>query len=492
MDKHDELTFQLMVEASPNALVLVNQNRKIAYINSFAERLFIYSKSEIIGKDVEILIPKNLQTIHPSYVNSYLENPVSRQMGANRELLAIKKDGTEIPVEIGLNPIVTIDGTMVLASIIDISERIRINEEKKKVAEQFRLVVEQAPNAIILVNSSGEISLVNKQTEKLFGFSRNELIGKEIELLLPNRFKLNHAKLREIYLSNPQSRQMGVGRELFAIKKDGSEFPVEIGLSPISLENGIGILTSIIDITERRKAEELRQLHMTKIENKNKELEQFIYIASHDLRAPIQSISSCSQLLIEDSAFEQNEVAKTSLNFIKKAASRMKELIDGLLDYGHIGKNSEIAEVDFNKILKAVTDDLSYDIKKSNAKITVEELPTLEAYETEIRLLFQNLLANAIKFQKPNIDPEIFITFEKHKGYWKFNVKDNGIGISPNHKEKIFIIFQRLHGQDVYKGTGIGLSHCRKIVELYNGKIGVDSELGKGSTFYFTINKNLN
>jgi len=169
----------------------------------------------------------------------------------------------------------------------------------------------------------------------------------------------------------------------------------------------------------------------------------------------------------------------------------MKELISGLLDYGSLGKSAEIKEIDCNKIVKTVYEDLNFLITSTNTKIEVGELPILLGYETEIRLLFQNLIANAIKFKKPNLDPDIIISAEKNNSLWNFKVKDNGIGIDPDYKEKIFNIFQRLHRSDEFEGTGIGLAHCRKIVELHNGEIGVVSQLGEGSTFHFSINTNL-
>jgi PAS domain S-box-containing protein len=480
-----------MVEASPNALVLANQNGKIAYINNYAEKLFMYSKSEIIGQNLEILIPQKFKAHHPNFVKGYLKNPLSRQMGANRELFAIKKDGTEFPVEIGLNPIVTVDGTLVLASIIDISERVKANHEKQKAAEQFRLVVESAPNAIILVDKSGEITLVNKQTELLFNYSRDELIGKNVESLLPEEFRKNHPELREMFFTNPQSRPMGVGRDLFAVRKDGSEFPIEIGLSPLKMHNDISVLTSIIDITERKKLEETQKLHLQKIEDKNKELEQFAYIASHDLRAPLQSISSFTQLLLEEKSNILDKDGIDSLNYISDSTIRMSALISGILDYGRIGKTAKIKEVNLNKVLRNACDDLSYIINESDSQIETDDMPTILAYETEIRLLFQNLIANAIKFRKPGIAPKIHVKAEQLENLWKFSVSDNGIGIPPEHKDKIFVLFQRLDNSKDYEGTGIGLAHCRKIAELHNGEIGVESEVDTGSTFYFTINTNL-
>ncbi len=207
--KHNELTFQLMVEASPSALILVNNLGKIAYINSFTEKLFQYTKNELVGKALETLVPNKYLEQHFHSLQSYFNNPTSRQMGESRELYALKKDGSEFPVEIGLNPIVTDDGILVLAAIIDISER-------KKTERQFRLVVESIPNAIILVNSKREITMINKQTEIQFGYTPEELIGEKMEMLVPNRFKKEHPEHRDTFFMKPETRSMGSGRDLYA------------------------------------------------------------------------------------------------------------------------------------------------------------------------------------------------------------------------------------------------------------------------------------
>lgn len=482
--QHNELTFQLMVEASPNALLLINNQSKIAYLNKFAEELFQYQKQELIGQDLSTLIPTRFKKEHPNLLQSYFKNPSNRQMGLNKELFALKKNGSEFPVEIGLNPIATVDGLVVLASIIDITER-------KKATEQFRLVVESAPNAIILVNNLGNINLVNKQTEILFGYDRQELVGQKMEILLPERYTTNHPKLRNHFLAAPQTRAMGAGRDLFAVRKDGSEFPVEIGLNPIETQGENQVLASIIDISERKKIEEELQLYTKKIEEKNKELEQFTYIASHDLQEPLNTIISFIKVIEENSDREFNELEKDSFQFINNASLRMKELIKGLLDYSRLGNKSEAKKLNSKLLAQAVCHDLDFRIKEKNATVNIGELPKIYAFETELRLLFQNLISNAIKFSKPNISPVISITAEKKNLYWQFAVTDNGIGIDPKYKEKIFIIFQRLHGKNKYEGTGIGLAHCRKIIKLHNGDIWLESEIGKGSTFYFTINSNI-
>jgi signal transduction histidine kinase len=239
--------------------------------------------------------------------------------------------------------------------------------------------------------------------------------------------------------------------------------------------------------TTLSEAQEEIELHARKMESKNKELEQFTFIASHDLREPLRTVNSLTDLLTENYGDKFDETARQSFNFINEATGRMNLLINGLLDYSRLGQNSEMEDFDLNSVLNEVCDDLSASLNSAEAEVKIEPMPKIHGYKTEIRLLFQNLISNAIKFRKPGILPRIIINAELKNEYWKFSVKDNGIGINPQYLDKIFIIFQRLHKRGTYEGSGIGLSHCKKIVELHNGKIWAESEPNEGSTFYFTI-----
>ncbi len=478
--KHTELTFQVMVDASPNALILVNEKGKIAYTNAFVEKLFQYERSEIIGQEIEILIPARFKSHHPGHFNSFFKNPKARMMGVGRELYAIKKDKTEFPVEIGLNPIVTVDGNLVLASIIDISER-------KKAEERFRLVVESASSAMILVDKKGVIRLVNTQTEKLFRYRREELLGQKIEILIPNEIRGNHPKYRKEFSKNPEVRSMGSGRDLYAIDRDANKFPVEIGLNPIETSDGHMVLASIIDITERKKAEENSRNYTKKLENKNKELEQFTYIASHDLQEPLKSITGLSEILIEEYGDLLDQEGRDSLSFLNESTERMKELITALLNYTRLGQKSKLEQIDCNELIKAVKEDLASSISHANTSFEIDTLPTLYGYPTELRLLFQNLINNAIKFRKKERPSIVKISAQKQSKAWQFKVEDNGIGMDMKFSGKIFTIFQQLNSKEEYSGSGIGLAHCKKIAELHDGDICVESTPGEGSSFFFTI-----
>ena len=240
---------------------------------------------------------------------------------------------------------------------------------------------------------------------------------------------------------------------------------------------------------EHRVVERTNQLERinNELEFHTREIEQFTYIASHDLQEPLRTLTNFAQLIQEDYAGKLDDDGNKYIDFIYSSAGRMRELVKGLLEYSLLGKERVMTMVDCNKIIGEVISDMADTIQSSKAEITVQELPLLNGYETELRLLFQNLIKNAIKFHKKEIHPEIKISAERRQDEWIFTMKDNGIGIEENDREKIFIIFRRLHNRSEYEGTGIGLAHCKKIAELHGGKIWVESTPGDGSNFIFTI-----
>jgi signal transduction histidine kinase len=230
--------------------------------------------------------------------------------------------------------------------------------------------------------------------------------------------------------------------------------------------------------------------HMLRMmKGKNEELEQFAYIASHDLQEPLRTTSSYVALLEKEIKSKLDERSELYLKHITNSSERMRMLITGLLEYSRIGKEKEKELVDIGQIVTDVLTDIDTVIKENNAKIIVHPLPKLQAYPIELRQLFQNLITNALKFRKKEVDPVIEINAVEGNNAWKFSVKDNGIGIDEKFFPRIFIIFQRLHARKDYSGNGIGLAHCKKIAELHKGTIRVESKLGEGSTFYITLSK---
>ena len=363
--------------------------------------------------------------------------------------------------------------------------------ERRKAEKWFKSVIEASPSAMIVVDNAGTITLLNKQTELLFGYERSELMGKSVDLLIPFKIRDQHSGYRQKFAKDPTKRAMGMGRDLHCRKKDGTEIPVEIGLNPIETEDGLSVLASVIDISERKVKEGIQQRN-NELVIRQKELERLNYVASHDLQEPLRTVSNYIQILHEDFGMTLDEEAKGYLNTIDRATQRMRTLVQALLEYSRLDRDIEKEIKNTQEIVEHVIKDLETLITSTKTKISFQDLPTLKIYAVEFGLLMQNLISNAIKFRNPKKDPLIDIHCINENWYWKFSIHDNGIGIDPKFFERIFVIFQRLHSAKEYAGTGIGLANCKKIVEMHGGKIWVESAPGEGSTFYFTIPKEQN
>lgn len=272
---------------------------------------------------------------------------------------------------------------------------------------------------------------------------------------------------------------------------DGKESWLETNKVPLTDDDGnvIGILGTYNDITERKEAVDAIKKHAANLEFKNNELEQFAFIASHDLQEPLKTIGSYIDLFESEYGQDLGDNGKVFFNYIKEASGRMQNLISGLLDYARIGRNMKLEPVDCNLLCQIIIKDLNEMIESSQARVTFENLPTIRASYVELHVIFQNLIENAIKFKKTDSTPEVHIGFKEREDHFEFYVSDNGIGIAEEFHDKVFVIYQRLHTRDKYDGTGIGLTHCKKIIDIFGGKIWLESALHEGSVFYFTIPK---
>lgn len=351
----------------------------------------------------------------------------------------------------------------------------------------FKLFLEAIPDAMLIINRDGKMMLANSQIEKMFGYHLNEFLGKEIELLLSERSRKSYAELFAMYFQNPKPRAMNHGTELIGRRRDDSEFPIEIRLSPLKTENDLWMMVAIRDMTPQKMAEEHLKELVTNLEQSNRELDKFAHIASHDLQEPLRMVSSYMQLLAKRYKDKLDPEANEFIEFAVDGAKRMQLLITDLLAYSRVStKVKPFKPTNCQTILEHVLNNLRITLDETHAEVTHDRLPTLNADPTLLLQLFQNLISNAIKFnhqQPPTI--HIAATQEKN-GTWLFTIADNGIGIAPEFHDRIFLIFQRLNKKD-FPGTGVGLAICKKIVEQHHGKIWVDSKLDEGATFCFTI-----
>src|SRR5688572_8724651 len=354
-------------------------------------------------------------------------------------------------------------------------------DDRKAAEERFRLVVEAAPHATLMVDRRGRIALINRKGEELFGYPRVELFGKPVDVLVPECVRRSYPDLVKGFFGSPAAHSMGVGRELFVQRKDGTLVPVEVGLNPLELPDGQYTLASIIDVTERKRIDD-------DLRRSNADLEQFAYIASHDLQEPLRMVASYTDLLSQRYREQLDEKADKFIHYITDGAKRMQRLVADLLAYSRVGSQGvTLRSVNTAALVNSVIESLGPLIRETGASVDVAgPLPTVMADEVQLMQLLQNLIGNAIKFRAAR-PPRVVISAVKHDDRWRFSVQDNGIGIELRFAERIFQMFQRLHEKDRYDGSGIGLSIAKRIVERHGGRIWVESTVGEGTTFYFTL-----
>ena len=477
-----------LLEAAPDAMVVVNQKGEIVLLNVQAEKQFRYHRDELVGQQVKNIIPEGFAERLVADGLRSAEDALAQQIGTGIELIARRKDGTKFPIELMLSPLESAEGILVTAAIRDISVRKEAQKHLARMEGRYRGLLEAAPDAMVVVNQRGDIVLLNVQAENQFGYNRNELLGQPMKNIIPAGFaeRLIADALRSA--EDALAQQIGTGIEITGRRKDGSEFPIEIMLSPLESAEGILVTAAIRDISTRKAAEAHLLYKVEELNRSNEELGQFAYIASHDLQEPLRMVASYTQLLARRYKDRLDSDADEFITFAVDGANRMQRLIQDLLAYSRVGtKGKELLETSSEEALQRALLNLSGAIADSGAMVTHDPLPAVLADETQLVQLFQNLVGNAIKYQNPGV-PRIHVSATKNGGgKWTFSVRDNGLGIDSQYFDRIFVMFQRLHKREEFAGTGIGLAICKKIVERHGGDISVESQPGKGSTFRFAL-----
>ena len=480
--KRAEQSFRELLEAAPDAMVMVDAGGQIILVNSQAERMFGWDRGELLGKPVETLIPERFHPHHAQQRVSYFAAARTRSLGAGLELCGLRSDRSEFPIEISLSPVTTDTGAASMAAIRDITERKRTDEARALLAA----IVENSDDAIITKTPDGIVTSWNGGAERLFGYSAAEMLGKSVDVLIPPE---QHDEERSI-ASRIRRGEPVAHYESRRRAKGGRIIDVSLRISPLRNAQGevVGASKIARDITERTRAERELARRAEALARSNEELEQFAYVASHDLQEPLRTVASYTQL-VELRQKEQDDPRLAEyVDFITGGVRQMQGLIEDLLAYSRVNHRGHVSEpVDFNAVMKTVLDGLAGAIADSRGQVTFDRLPAVSGHRAQLAQLLQNLVGNALKYHG-EAPPRVHVSAHRDAGGWQISVADDGIGIDPAHFEKIFVIFQRLHTRERYGGSGIGLALCRKIVNLHGGRLWVESAgPGRGSTFHFVL-----
>ncbi len=483
-----EQRLRTAIDSAPSGLLMTDAEGRIVLVNREIERLFGYSREELVGRPIELLLPERVRHPHVAWRTAFARDPSERRMGEGRDLFARRRDGTEVPVEVGLTPLVTQDGFFVLSSVVDISAR-------KRAEQRFRIAVESSPSGMLMVDPGGRILMANREVERMFGYEPGELLGRSVEMLVPMRFRAQHPDARDAFFTNPGVRAMGAGRELHGIHKDGREVPVEIGLNPIETEEGLLVLGSVVDVTERRRAEadrgsleeQLRQSH------KLEALGRLAGGIAHDFNNILSAIIGYAEMLRADT--RAGRAVASDLDGLFEAARRGKDVTSRVLRFSR-RQALELVAIDLVSTVADAARLLRAALPSSvQIDLDLDRPDPVIADPSSVHAILMNLGTNAhhamLEGGRLKITLESFYArdhvIRSHPGlreghYVKLSVTDSGSGMDDETRARAFEPF--FTTKPTGMGTGLGLATVHGVMRDHGGAVWIDSTPGVGTSVH--------
>jgi PAS domain S-box-containing protein len=498
--RDSESRLRAVVDTATDAMITINERGSMVFFNMAAEKLFGYSQEEVIGQNVNILMPSPYHEAHDSYLENYLRTGIKKIIGIGREVVAKRKDGTTFPIDLSISEVQLEQMRLFTGIIRDITERKQAESALLDSESRMRAVLETIVDAVITIDEQGRILSFNQAATRLFGYSPEEVMGQNVNILMPSPYHEAHDSYLENYLRTGIKKIIGIGREVVAKRKDGTVFPIDLSVSEVHLKDQ-RIFTGIIrDITERKSAEEeIRKLNeeletrvherTIQLEAVNRELEAFSYSVSHDLRAPLRTIDGFSQTVMEMYADKLDGRGQDYLNRVRKGSQDMAKLIDDMLNLSRLtrGELNITDNVDLSRIAREIADNLQ--AREPERQVYFEIEDGLEGLGDQrlLHSVLENLLGNAWKYTSKH--PVAHIAFGKirNNDHTIYYVKDDGAGFDMAYADKLFSAFYRLHGASEFAGTGVGLATVARIIHRHGGQVWAEAAVEQGATFFFTL-----